>query len=86
LPLIETIADSMLVSSTSDTVVAPVITRGASFSVYDAGAASIAERTGASLTAVNSISLLSTLLLRSPSLISKLTLRVSVEGLSLVLL
>ena len=59
--LIDTTADSMLVSSTSETVVLPVIARGASFSVYDAGAVSIAERTGASLTAVKSISLLNIL-------------------------
>ena len=76
----------MLVSSTSETVVLPVIARGASFSVYDAGAVSIADRTGASLAATNSISLLNILLFRSPSLISKLTVRVSVEGLTLVLL
>ena len=84
--LIDTTADSILMSSTSETVVLPVIARGASFSVYDAGAVSIADRTGASLAATNSISLLNILLFRSPSLISKLTVRVSVEGLALVLL
>ena len=86
LSLIETTADSILMSSISLTAVELVIIKGASFSVYDAGAVSMAERTGASLTAMNSISLLNLLLFRSPSFISKLTVRVSVDGLALVLL
>ena len=83
--LIETTADSILVSSTSETAALPVIARGASFSVYGAGAGSIAERTGASFSCTICISRLTTLLLTSPSFISIDRVRLTPVGESLTL-
>ncbi len=62
-----------------------VMTLAASPSVKDNAEVSIAVRTGASLTAVTVIFLLTALLLSVPSLVLKLTVLVAVDGLLLLL-
>ena len=81
-----TVADCTRESSESLVEMADVIGSGALFSIKIAGPFSMFERTGASLTAVISISLDNRLLLSSPSLTAKLIVRVTADGLSLVFL
>ena len=79
-----TVADSIRLSSTSLIDRLPVIPVGAEFSMYAAGCTSIVASCGASLTGMTSISRDNGLLSTSPSLTDISTVRVAVEGFSLV--
>ena len=78
------VAESISVSSRSliDRLLVTFI--GDPFSVKEVGVVSMLASTGASLTAVNSMSLESKLLSTSPSLMTKSTVRVNADGSSLV--